>query len=102
MTLPGVSGRSPSRRRPSYGELPPVEGAEKFLADLRAHLLENPLLDCDRLLAVRRHPDRLGLHSNWQQPRDAPGCTNELGVSRATPWNEHCGDNRKQKQVLVV
>ena len=65
---------------PYYGELPPVDGAEKFLADLRAHLLENPLLDCDRLLAVRRRPDRLGLHNNWQQPRDTPGCTNELGV----------------------
>ena len=65
---------------PYYGELPPVEGAEKFLAELRAHLLANPLLDCDRLLAVRRRPNRLGLHSNWQQPRDAPGCTNELVV----------------------
>ena len=65
---------------PYYGELPPVEGAEKFLAELRAHLLANPLLDCDHLLAVRRRPDRLGLHSNWQQPRDAPGCTNELVV----------------------
>ena len=65
---------------PYYGELPPLEGAEKFLADLRAHLLANPLLDCDRILAVRRRPDRLGLHNNWQQPRDTPGCTNELGI----------------------
>ncbi|MBR0506240.1 MAG: hypothetical protein IJJ84_12610, partial [Kiritimatiellae bacterium] len=65
---------------PYYGELPPLEGAEKFLADLREHLLANPLLDCDRILAVRRRPDRLGLHNNWQQPRDTPGCTNELGI----------------------
>ena len=65
---------------PYFGELPPLEGAEKFLADLREHLLANPLLDGDRILAVRRRPNRLGLHQNWQQPRDTPGCTNELGV----------------------
>lgn len=65
---------------PYYGELEPVAGAEKFLADLRARLLSNPLLDCDRLLVVRRRPDRLGLHQNWQQPRDVASCQNELGV----------------------
>ena len=36
---------------PFYGELPPVAGGQKFLDDLRAHLLANPLLDGDRLLA---------------------------------------------------
>lgn len=65
---------------PYYGQLPPVEGGEKFLADLRAHLLANPLLDCDRVLAVRRRTDRLGLHNNWEQPRDVAGCPNELGI----------------------
>ena len=66
---------------PYYGELPPVEGAEKFLADLRGRLLANPLLDCDRLLVIRRSPGNLGLHNNWKQPRDIfGGCPNELGV----------------------
>ena len=63
-----------------YGELPPVEGAEKFLADLRARFLETPLLDCNRLLVVRRTKDRMCLHANWAQPRDAPGGPNALGV----------------------
>ena len=66
---------------PYYGELPPVDGAEKFLADLRARLLANPLLDGDRLLVIRRKPGKLGLHNNWMQPRDIfGGCPNELGV----------------------
>lgn len=65
---------------PYYGELPPVAGAEKFLDDLRTRLLANPLLDCNRLLVVRRPAGQMGLHHNWQQPRDAPGCLNELGV----------------------
>ncbi len=73
---------------PYYGELEPVAGAEKFLADLRARLLANPLLDCDKLLVIRRHADRMGLHNNWQQPRDVVSCPNELGILsnvRGTP-----------------
>ena len=57
-------------------------GAEALLAEVRRHLLENPLLDFDRILAVRR-PDvgRKGLHSNHGQPREVfGGCSNELGV----------------------
>ncbi len=66
---------------PEYGQPPPVECAARFLADLRARLLANPLLDGDRLLVVRRRPAQLGLHQNWQQPRDLfGGCPNELGV----------------------
>ena len=72
-----------------YGELDPVAGAEKFLADLRERLLANPLLDCDRILAIRRRASQFGLHQNWQQPRDVfAGCPNELGVLsglRGTP-----------------
>ncbi|MGN0853196.1 MAG: SUMF1/EgtB/PvdO family nonheme iron enzyme [Kiritimatiellia bacterium] len=72
----------------NYGELPPVEMGEAFLADLRGKLLQNPLLDAGRILAIRRRPDALGLYANWNQPRDAAGCTNELGVLanlRGTP-----------------
>ncbi len=66
---------------PYYGQLAPVAGAEKFLADLRARLLANPLLDADKLLVIRRKASNMGLHHNWKQPRDIfGGCPNELGV----------------------
>ena len=66
---------------PFYGELAPVAGGQKFLDDLRGHLLANPLLDGGKLLAIRRRQSNLGLHNNWKQPRDIfGGCTNELGV----------------------
>ncbi len=66
---------------PYYGQLAPVAGAEKFLADLRARLLSNPLLDADKLLVIRRKASNMGLHNNWMQPRDIfGGCPNELGV----------------------
>jgi len=66
---------------PFYGELPPVEGGEKFLSDLRERLLSNPLLDCDKLLVIRRRQSNLGLYNNWKQPRDVfGGCANELGI----------------------
>ena len=89
---------------PYYGELPPIDGGEKFLADVREKLLQNPLLDADRILAIRRKQTALGLHSNWSQPRDAAGCTNELGVLSnlrgkpafcvldATPANGYLGE----------
>ena len=57
-------------------------GAEALLAEVRRHLLENPLLDFDRIIAVRR-PDvgNQGLHHNYDQPRSVyDGCSNELGV----------------------
>ncbi len=57
-------------------------GAENLLAEVRRHLLENPLLDFGRILAVRR-PDvgNQGLHHNYDQPRAVyGGCSNELGV----------------------
>ncbi len=66
---------------PYYGQLAPVAGAEKFLADLRVRLLSNPLLDADKLLVIRRKASNMGLHNNWKQPRDIfGGCPNELGV----------------------
>ena len=90
---------------PYYGELPPIDGGEKFLADLRARLLQNPLLDADRLLVIRRRQNALGLYQNWNQPRDLfAGCTNELGVLSnlrgkptfkvldATPANGYLGE----------
>ncbi|MBR4652414.1 MAG: SUMF1/EgtB/PvdO family nonheme iron enzyme [Kiritimatiellae bacterium] len=60
-------------------------GAEELLAEVRRHLLENPLLDFDRIIAVRR-PDvgNQGLHENHGQPREVyKGCRNELGVLSA-------------------
>ena len=57
-------------------------GAEALLAEVRRHLLENPLLDFDRILAVRR-PDKgnQGLHQNYDKSRSVyDGCSNELGV----------------------
>ena len=58
---------------PYYGELPPVDGGEKFLADLRARLLQNPLLDCDRLLAIRRRQNALGRDAGDVHAADGPG-----------------------------
>ncbi|MBQ7191189.1 MAG: hypothetical protein IJR99_17435, partial [Kiritimatiellae bacterium] len=64
-----------------YGGLEPEAGAEQFLRELREHLLANPLLDCGKLLLIRRQPNRLGLYQNWNQPRDLfAGQPNELGV----------------------
>ena len=66
---------------PFYGEPAPVAKAEKFLAEIRSHLLANPLLDTDKLVVVRRTQGRLGLHNNWQQPRDLfSGQPNTLGI----------------------
>lgn len=64
-----------------FGGPQPVEAAEQLLSEVRTHLLSNPLLDCNKILAVRRRQKNLGLHNNWQQPRDIfNGCENELGI----------------------
>ncbi|MBP5321674.1 MAG: SUMF1/EgtB/PvdO family nonheme iron enzyme [Kiritimatiellae bacterium] len=66
---------------PFYGEPEPVEKAERLLAEIRGHLLANPLLDAGKILVVRREQKRLGLHQNWQQPRDLfAGQPNALGI----------------------
>ncbi len=66
---------------PFYGEPAPQKGGELLLEEVRGHLLENPLLDCGKLLVIRRRQSNLGLHNNWKQPRDIfGGCPNELGI----------------------
>jgi hypothetical protein len=70
------------QKRLAAGEEPAEEEARALLLHLRSALLANPLLDCDRLLFVRRSANNLGLPQNWQQPRDLNrrGLTNQIAV----------------------
>ena len=60
---------------PYYGELPPLEGAEKFLADLREHLLANPLAETAlpvETAAIVSTPALTMPRSRWRPLRRPP------------------------------
>ncbi len=73
--------RSDLMRRLNAGE-PAETEARELLRKVRLALLANPLLDCNRLLLIRRTVNNLGLPQNWQQVRDVThhGLTNEIAV----------------------
>ncbi len=56
--------------------------AKQVLAHLNQALLDNPLLDFERLLLIKRNPGRLGLPQNWQSNSDLPktGYDSEIAV----------------------
>lgn len=58
--------------------------AKQLLGRLNQALLDNPLLDFDRLLVVKRSDARLGLPQNWQSNSDLPktGYESELVALR--------------------
>jgi hypothetical protein len=55
---------------------------ERLLALQRSALLANPLLDCDKLLLVRRGAGNLGLVQNWESNSSLPrsGFDNEVAI----------------------
>ena len=69
-------------KRLDAGDAPAEAESRVLLRQVRSALLANPLLDCDRLLFVRRTANNLGLPQNWQQARDLnhSGLTNEIAV----------------------
>ncbi len=56
--------------------------ARTLLAETRAALLSNPLLESDHLLLIRRQTNNLALPQNWQQQREVSrkGLTNEIAI----------------------
>jgi formylglycine-generating enzyme required for sulfatase activity len=56
--------------------------AQKLLDLRREALLANPLLDFDRVLLVRRKPNRMGLPANWQSNSSVPktGYDNQIAA----------------------
>ncbi|HNX34868.1 MAG TPA: SUMF1/EgtB/PvdO family nonheme iron enzyme [Kiritimatiellia bacterium] len=69
-------------KRLDGGDIPAETEARSLLMQVRAALLDNPLLDMDKLLVVRRGGNNLALPQNWQQQRDVnrKGLTNEIAV----------------------
>ncbi len=59
-----------------------VREAESLLGQLRQAMLDNPLLDFDQLLVVKRSESNLGLPQNWQSNSSLPrnGFDNEIAV----------------------
>ncbi len=77
-TLP--DDRAALLKRLDAGEAPAAAEGDALVARVRSALLALPLLDADRLLAVRRSANNLALPTNWNNLRETSrkGLTNQI------------------------
>ena len=90
--------------RVGEGDEAAADEAREVLKRLEGALLENPLLDFERLLVVKRSPGNLGLPQNWQSNSSLPlsGFDNELAVLEGiSPEGELTTVYRPENPVFV-